>query len=414
MERLEHISKSLSKIQHKKFELYVISRIIHSLDDPTIKYVFQQYATRKEGEKYALIDLYLPQFQIAIEVDEPYHLGQLFEDDLRKNDIEVLDIEVDRIDCSKGIVCVNKQIDDEVNKIRQRKSQEISNGSFREWDGKTGYEHYCEQGYFSIDDETVLTSPTEICNCFGLANAHQSGGRNFDGYCIWYPKENEGENSWYNKLEENEDNVIITEYHTDEERRDAHLKKILKGVKKRIVFYYKKNMLNERLYRFKGVFELNVEETKEVKKCIWQRVSKKCYMPKSIEKDWLDGIIEEFMKQVATKTDCKKVNEYKNKLCSEWKILDDKESKLKQELERFENNGGYSQYLKKFNEDIKACTNQDEKREMKDSKICPSNLVKIKFKRIDLLTSICSDLKIIANKNNLVDLIPSDYYITVE
>ena len=74
MKRLEYISRSLSKIQHKKFELYVISRIIHKLDDPEIKYVFQQYAARDNNTgKYALIDLYLPQLGIAIEVDEAHH-----------------------------------------------------------------------------------------------------------------------------------------------------------------------------------------------------------------------------------------------------------------------------------------------------------------------------------------------------
>ena len=84
MKRLEFISRSLSKIQHKKFELYVISRIIHKLDDPEIKYVFQQYAARDNNTgKYALIDLYLPQLGIAIEVDEAHHKEQYTEDEIR-------------------------------------------------------------------------------------------------------------------------------------------------------------------------------------------------------------------------------------------------------------------------------------------------------------------------------------------
>ena len=66
MQKLSILSRSLSRIKHKRYELYVLSRIVHLLNDPGIKYNFQQYAHR-DGDKFALIDLYLPQFKIAIE-----------------------------------------------------------------------------------------------------------------------------------------------------------------------------------------------------------------------------------------------------------------------------------------------------------------------------------------------------------
>ena len=62
------IAKSLSKIKHKKYELYVLSSIIHGLNDSGIKFKFQQYAKRNENGKYALIDLFLPQFNIAPQI----------------------------------------------------------------------------------------------------------------------------------------------------------------------------------------------------------------------------------------------------------------------------------------------------------------------------------------------------------
>ena len=65
-----------------------------------------------------MIDLFLPQFNIAIEVDEAYHLGQMEEDKVRQKDIEVLNIDVKRIDCSKGIEEVNKQTDDIIELIK--------------------------------------------------------------------------------------------------------------------------------------------------------------------------------------------------------------------------------------------------------------------------------------------------------
>ena len=39
----EYLLKNFSKIKHKKWELFVITRILHLLDDPDIEYVCQQY-----------------------------------------------------------------------------------------------------------------------------------------------------------------------------------------------------------------------------------------------------------------------------------------------------------------------------------------------------------------------------------
>ena len=38
----DYILRTFSKIQHKKWELYVITRIIHLLNDPELEFVCQQ------------------------------------------------------------------------------------------------------------------------------------------------------------------------------------------------------------------------------------------------------------------------------------------------------------------------------------------------------------------------------------
>ena len=38
----DYILRNFSKIKHKKWELYVITRIIHLLNDPEIEFVCQQ------------------------------------------------------------------------------------------------------------------------------------------------------------------------------------------------------------------------------------------------------------------------------------------------------------------------------------------------------------------------------------
>lgn len=323
MKRLEYISRSLSKIQHKKFELYVISRIIHKLDNPEIKYVFQQYATRDNNTgKYALIDLYLPQLGIAIEVDEAHHKEQYTEDEIRQKEIEQLDIQVERVQCyEKRIEEVNNEIEKIIEKIITKKNELGDN--FKPWNGLNGYEYYTDKGFFDVNDPTELISPTEICNCFGFANAAQGGARVIDKETIlWWPHENyisdeaqdvnSGENKprWYNKLNDNGNEIVEQDLEGDS---DKFYKDSLSDNfrKKRIVFYRKKNMLNDKLYRFVGVFELNVEKTKRRKVRVFNRVSDTIKLPhlyseKEVRKKLRE--LEKGIDKIKSKADKNKVN----------------------------------------------------------------------------------------------------------
>lgn len=323
MKRLEYISRSLSKIQHKKFELYVISRIIHKLDNPEIKYVFQQYATRDNNTgKYALIDLYLPQLGIAIEVDEAHHKEQYTEDEIRQKEIEQLDIQVERVQCyEKRIEEVNNEIEKIIEKIITKKNELGDN--FKPWNGLNGYEYYTDKGFFDVNDPTELISPTEICNCFGFANAAQGGARVIDKETIlWWPHENyisdeaqdvnSGENKprWYNKLNDNGNEIVEQDLEGDSDKfyKDSLSENFRK---KRIVFYRKKNMLNDKLYRFVGVFELNVEKTKRRKVRVFNRVSDTIKLPhlyseKEVRKKLRE--LEKGIDKIKSKADKNKVN----------------------------------------------------------------------------------------------------------
>ena len=46
----DYILRSLSKISHKKWELFIVSRIIHNVDDPEIEFSCQQ-AIRTKNQK---------------------------------------------------------------------------------------------------------------------------------------------------------------------------------------------------------------------------------------------------------------------------------------------------------------------------------------------------------------------------
>ena len=71
MTKAEYITNSLSKINHKKWELYVISRIIHKLDDLDIEFICQQHILLENSSAFA--DMFFPQFNIYLEINESHH-----------------------------------------------------------------------------------------------------------------------------------------------------------------------------------------------------------------------------------------------------------------------------------------------------------------------------------------------------
>lgn len=69
---MDYMERLFAKISKKKTESYVISRLWHQLNDDRVKFVVQQYIKRTQ-DKYALADLYLPQLNMFIEINEPFH-----------------------------------------------------------------------------------------------------------------------------------------------------------------------------------------------------------------------------------------------------------------------------------------------------------------------------------------------------
>ena len=67
-----YILRNFSKIKHKKWELYVITRIIHFLNDSDIEFVCQQLIKTRDGKRY-LADLCFPSLKLYYEIDEAQH-----------------------------------------------------------------------------------------------------------------------------------------------------------------------------------------------------------------------------------------------------------------------------------------------------------------------------------------------------
>ena len=100
----EYILKTFSKIQHKQWELYIITRMIHLLDDPELEFVCQQLIKTSDHKRY-LADLCFPEIELYFDAIVSDGFGNALSVDTEGGSISVSilgdissDSEVDVID----------------------------------------------------------------------------------------------------------------------------------------------------------------------------------------------------------------------------------------------------------------------------------------------------------------------------
>jgi very-short-patch-repair endonuclease len=290
MDKKEYIIRQLGRTKNKKYEAYVVSRIIHLLDDFDIKFVTQQYVTRPEGR--ALTDLFFPQVSLHVEVDEPYHKATIGNDKVREADIiNATNHEILRVDISNSIEDINSQIDEIVEIIRNKKKQLKDKNSFIPWniDLEFNPETYIKRGYIDVLDNVAFKTIKDACNCFGHNySGWMKGGAphpDFDTV-LWFPKLLPDEKlfpnrrllqngEWLNEISPDEE--TITERNMDDEKARNHIlgyiNKTNGNQHKRITFAKVQGNLGDTLYRFRGLYELNIKASKPETSLVWQRKS---------------------------------------------------------------------------------------------------------------------------------------------
>ena len=276
--KLEYMERLFAKISKKKTESYVISRIWHQLNDDRVKFVVQQYIRRTQ-DKYALADLYLPQLNIFIEINEPYHKdenGVLREiDRIRNEEIRnVTHSEPIVIDCDCDIREIHRQVTDVVKLIKQRISELGEN--FKPWDDANtlSVEYHRSKGYLKVEDNECLRTTEDVAAVFGAKAKHRgflraSGAGIGENIIVWWP--NTEHRLWHNEL--SEDGMFIYEYPKAEDKRAAHLDQWKESTQTRVTFLRYKDDLGFCFYRFVGVFRLNRDKSMRENKCVWERVS---------------------------------------------------------------------------------------------------------------------------------------------
>lgn len=275
--KLEYMERLFAKISKKKTESYVISRIWHQLDDDRVKFVVQQYVKRTQ-DKYALADLYLPQLNIFIEINEPFHKNNVEVDRIRNE--EILSVVYSKpivVDCDCDLTEIHRQVTEVVALIRQRIAE--LGDSFRPWDEASTLtvEHHRDKGCLKVEDNECLRTTEDVAAVFGTKAKHRgfyrAPGAAVPGKkneIVWWP--NTDHRLWHNEL--SEDGLFIYEYPKAEEKRAEHLRHWLSAPEEtRITFLRYKDDLGFCFYRFVGVFRLDRDKSIQENKCVWERVS---------------------------------------------------------------------------------------------------------------------------------------------
>lgn len=287
--KLDYITRLFRKISNKRFEAYVIQRIWDLLNDNRIRFVTQQYFRRDEAGKYALTDLYLPQINMVIEIDEGQHIANEHQDALRSEDImqikAVEGVHIERIAlCDKNTLKaftideVHQQIDAVVKKIRDAVAQ--MGNEFQPWENDLWTpDYYKRKGCFRVADDDYIKSIDDAATVFDTKAKHRGFLRaagfdvpDKDNVIVWCPAKNNKQ--WSNDLVVKGGLTFIYEYNNDPKKRSKHVQNhVAKTWETRITFFREKDDLGFNFYKFVGVFEIDKPKSRELNKCVWVKIS---------------------------------------------------------------------------------------------------------------------------------------------
>lgn len=287
--KLDYITRLFRKISNKRFEAYVIQRIWDLLNDNRIRFVTQQYFRRDEAGKYALTDLYLPQINMIIEIDEGQHIANEYQDALRSEDIMqikvVEGVHIERIAlCDKNTLKaftmdeVHQQIDAVVKKIKDAVAQ--MGNEFQPWENDLWTpEYYKRKGCFRVVDDDYIKSIDDAATVFDTKAKHRGFLRaagfdvpDKDNVIVWCPAKNNKQ--WSNVLVVEGSQTFIYEYNNDPKKRATHVRNhVAKTAETRITFFREKDDLGFNFYKFVGVFVIDKTESLKHNKCVWVKIS---------------------------------------------------------------------------------------------------------------------------------------------
>lgn len=267
MDKLEYVARSLSRGTNKKYETYVINAIYQKVNNPNLIIETQKEIKLENGYR-PLIDLFLPQLNIAIEVDEGYHANE----EQHKHDIwreKSINSQIskpcigDYIQFERVIAHdvtleeINARIDEIVNLIKDKINSRIVPLL---WKSKEEIlDDIKKRGTIELDD--CFDSNVQIINL--VYNRNYSGWQKAGYRLLWFPViSDKGENefltsraSWQNFF--NSTHSIIYERSDDSHINENKKKWAIIDKQNetiRIVFVKDRDSFGKTRKRFAGVF----------------------------------------------------------------------------------------------------------------------------------------------------------------
>ena len=270
LSKSEYLYKMFSKrTKNKDRENYIINRIWSLLNDDRIFPITQQQIMRTNQKfKRALVDLYFPQINLGIEVDEDHHLSNSNKDfdrfrDIREVNENYYELRI-KVDSNKNqdIEFIHAQVDMAVSLIKRKFLSYKFEGDWFD-DLKNPQKVAINQGFLSSKQNLSFSTHVQVLQTFGFTGRQmmragyplEKLGYSND-YHVWFPTIDQGENSasnsyqWTNSIEEIENELYITESLKNQQDIGPEI-----GWNKRVVFAKIKDPIFAKIaYKFVGVF----------------------------------------------------------------------------------------------------------------------------------------------------------------
>lgn len=288
-DRLDFIVRSFNHTHKKKYENYVVTGIWHRLraKNLMIKPITQQLVRRPDG-KYALLDLYFPAINLAVECDENQHFdpngNYIPEDKLREYDVlKVLAAlpvqpELMRIKAVCGLTEIDQQLDHVVEAIEKR----IAGVPASElWNDESAAEFVTKKRMLNVSDPVLFSLKRDILNAleFRKPNGEEYAGLQQGTYKVgsneefWFANlirqmgEGRYTNVWHEETEE------IHEYES-EGKENNWPELIRQGTFFRYTFCRVKDALGNNGFKFYGKFKLasEIRHDSQGRYLIWKKV----------------------------------------------------------------------------------------------------------------------------------------------
>ncbi|WP_145985700.1 AbaSI family restriction endonuclease [Microbacterium phyllosphaerae] len=268
---VDYYSKMLKSIKSKRYESYAVSRVVHLLDDPEIELVTQKPIRLADGT-LALLDLFLPQFNLGIEIDELHHLDAGTREYDRAREQAVIDI-ADLpplvhlgVETTDSLDTLKEKTDDLIRDICGWKRAAITRGTFLPFSYGDRYrpEYWRARGRITTEDDIQMPRIRQVLALFGIDVQFPRRGTHslHENFQVWMPtldqKDVTPRKDWKNVLSDTGDIITQTQLIDGDFGHNEDMRSV-------VFAKYKDPIFLDTYYRFLGIFRVaGIDDTGRV------------------------------------------------------------------------------------------------------------------------------------------------------